>query len=93
MSGGVAYVYDPRGEFPAKCNTGMVALERVETEEESQLLAGYIRSHVEHTGSAVGEALLGNWKAEVGQFVKVMPHDYKRVLEADSDGSDAEAVA
>ena len=80
MSGGLAYIYDPDGKFPARCNMGLVGLESVETDEEKQELYDYIKEHVEHTGSAVGQEMMDNWDIRVSQFVKVFPHDYKRVL-------------
>jgi glutamate synthase domain-containing protein 3 len=98
MSGGIAYIYDPKNEFPDRCNLGMVGLERVVTQEESKELAGYIKEHMEYTGSAVADTLLSSWEDNVGHFVKVMPHDYKRYLMAQlKDKNDAalndEAVA
>jgi len=80
MSGGVAYVYDPEGKFPARCNMGLVGLETIDTPEESDEVYNYIKEHVEMTGSSVGQDMLDNWDTRVGKFVKVMPHDYKRVL-------------
>jgi glutamate synthase domain-containing protein 3 len=59
---------------------GLVGLETIDTEEEKREVYGYIQEHVEATGSNVGQAMLDNWDTRVGQFVKVMPHDYKRVL-------------
>jgi len=81
MSGGIAYVYDPNGEFPDKCNMGLVGLESIETEEEKQAVFDYVREHVEYTNSDLGKQFLENWDERVKHFVKVMPHDYKRVLE------------
>jgi glutamate synthase (NADPH/NADH) len=80
MSGGIAYVYDPESKFPARCNMGLVGLESVETLEESEFLLNTIKEHVEATGSARGLEMIDNWDQCVGNFVKVMPHDYKRVL-------------
>jgi len=80
MSGGIAYIYDPDGKFPARCNMGLVALETIDTPEESDEVYNYIKEHVEVTGSSVGQEMLDNWDSEVGKFVKVFPHDYKRVL-------------
>lgn len=80
MSGGIAYVYDPDRKFPARCNMGLVALESIDTQEESDEVYNYIKEHVEVTGSTVGQEMLDNWDQRVGQFVKVFPHDYKRVL-------------
>ena len=81
MSGGIAYIYDPDGKFPARCNMGLVGLETIDTPEEMQEVYDYIQEHVNMTGSSVGQAMLDNWTERVGKFVKVMPHDYKRVLE------------
>jgi len=80
MSGGIAYIYDPENAFPARCNMGMVGLERVDTAEEKTLLASYVKDHHEATQSQVAEAMLKDWDNTVGKFVKVMPHDFKRVL-------------
>jgi len=91
MSGGIAYVYDPDGKFPARCNMGLVGLETVDTPEESDELYNYIKEHVDYTGSTVGQNMLDNWNDEVGKFVKVMPHDYKRVL-LERAARDAEAA-
>ncbi len=93
MSGGIAYVHDPDGVFPAKVNMGMVELEKVETGEEMDELKSYILEHQRLTGSTVAAAVLEDWPSKVGEFVKVMPTDYKRVLEemkkAGSTGADA----
>jgi glutamate synthase (NADPH/NADH) len=80
MSGGIAYIYDPAGSFPDKCNLGMVGLEQVTDKEEETLLASYMQEHVTYTDSAVAKKLLKTWPKEARHFVKVMPHDYKRVL-------------
>ncbi|MFW2387068.1 MAG: glutamate synthase subunit alpha, partial [Polyangiales bacterium] len=85
MSGGVAYVLDPNGDFPAKCNQEMVDLERLEQPEEVEILKGLIEEHLQHTGSAVAERVLSNWDRSVEQFVKVMPTDYRRVLQKKGD--------
>jgi glutamate synthase (NADPH/NADH) len=80
MSGGVAYLYDPDGKFPARCNMGLVGLDTIDTPEESEEVYGFIKEHVDMTGSALGQEMLDNWDMRVGNFVKVMPHDFKRVL-------------
>lgn len=80
MSGGIAYIYDPDGKFPARCNMGLVGLESIDSKEESQEVFDYIQEHVQMTGSSVGQEMLDNWDECVGKFVKVFPHDYKRVL-------------
>jgi glutamate synthase (ferredoxin) len=81
MSGGVAYVYDADGQFYNNCNLEMVLLERVEDEQDVTELQGLIDNHVRYTGSAVGEKVLANWEASLDKFVKVIPKDYKRMLE------------
>ena len=94
MSGGIAYIYDPHGKFPERCNMGLVGLEAVNSSEEIEELQSYIQEHVAMTGSAVGKAMLDNWDAHVNKFVKVMPHDYKRVLmERAAQAAQAERVA
>jgi len=94
MSGGVAYIYDPHGKFPERCNMGLVGLEAVNSTEEIDELHSYIQEHVAMTGSTVGKAMLDNWDAHVNKFVKVMPHDYKRVLmERAARAAQAERVA
>ena len=60
MSGGVAYVLDADGTFPSMCNQEMVALERLEYEEEIAIVKGLIEEHLEYTGSAVAKRVLDN---------------------------------
>ena len=93
MSGGIAYIYDPDGKFPQRCNMGLVDLETVDSVEENEALYGYIKEHVETTGSTVGQSMLENWDSVVKCFVKVMPHDYKRVLMEREAAKKAEAAA
>ena len=81
MSGGIVYVYDPEGKFPARCNMGLVGLETIDTEAEKEEVFQYIQEHVAATGSGVGAKMLENWDATCKDFVKVYPHDYKRVVE------------
>jgi glutamate synthase (NADPH/NADH) large chain/glutamate synthase (ferredoxin) len=81
MSGGVAFVLDEFGKFQGRCNTGMVELEPVATKEDKQLLHDLITKHVLYTGSSNAKRVLEVWGTMLPQFVKVMPTDYKRVLE------------
>jgi glutamate synthase (ferredoxin) len=81
MSGGIAYVYDEAGDFATRCNMEMVALERLEDSEDLDLVHGLIERHLEYTGSAVAQRVLGDWPKVADRFVKVMPLDYRRVLE------------
>jgi glutamate synthase (ferredoxin) len=82
MSGGVAYVLDPEGGFPVRCNQEMVGLSRVEDPEELASLRALLERHVALTGSQQGRALLEGWATQAAQLVKVLPHDYRRMLEA-----------
>ncbi len=82
MSGGVAYVLDPGGTFPVSCNQEMVGLSTVEEPEELGLVKGLVERHVALTGSALGQRVLDGWTQLCGKLVKVLPHDYRRMLEA-----------
>ncbi|REJ69658.1 MAG: glutamate synthase large subunit [Planctomycetota bacterium] len=80
MSGGVAYIWDPRDEFLINCNLGMVELEKVEAADDIVELQGLIEKHRKYTDSTVAADVLARWDEVLPQFVKVMPTDYKRVL-------------
>lgn len=82
MSGGIALILDEDGSFPSKCNTQMVDLEKLETEAEITELYQIISQHTKYTQSTQGQRVLDNWSSLASKFVKVMPRDYKRVLEA-----------
>jgi glutamate synthase domain-containing protein 2/glutamate synthase domain-containing protein 1/glutamate synthase domain-containing protein 3 len=81
MSGGVAYVLDEDGSFAKRCNMGMVGFEPLSPEDAAELRA-LISEHSRRTDSPVGARVLAEFDDLVvkGAFVKVMPHDYKRVL-------------
>ena len=81
MSGGVAFVLDEQGLFQSRCNTGMVELEPVATKDDKQLLHDLITKHFMYTGSRKAKQVLDAFEALLPKFVKVMPVDYKRVLE------------
>jgi glutamate synthase (NADPH) large chain len=81
MSGGVAYVLNEKGDFAGHCNTQMVALEQLD-EQDVATLKEMISNHKERTGSAKAAAVLADWNSYLPKFVKVMPMDYKRVLQA-----------
>ncbi|WP_375104899.1 glutamate synthase large subunit [Paenibacillus sp. RS8] len=81
MSGGIAYVYDPDRSFVGRCNLEMVLLERVEELEEIEELHGLISRHVELTGSEAGARVLDQWADSLPKFVRVIPKDYKRMME------------
>ncbi len=82
MSGGVAYVLDEQGAFAAgRCNMGMVGLDELDQADALELRT-LIEEHAQRTGSPVAARVLADWEGLLarGAFVKVMPHDYKRVL-------------
>ena len=81
MSGGIAYVWNPKQTFKTQCNMEMVELESVTAPEDIEELHRLVSKHQRLTGSTVAANLLNNWEAALGEFVKVMPTDYKRVLE------------
>ncbi len=80
MTGGIAYVLDETGEFQGtKCNRASVDLETLE-EKDVEELRYWIARHAEHTGSPRANWILENWDTLLPKFVKVFPHEYKRVL-------------
>lgn len=81
MSGGIAYVWDPDGDFPKQCNMELFELEGVADHNDVLELKTLIEDHLGYTESPVAKSILDNWEASLAQFVKVMPTDYKRVLE------------
>ena len=81
MSGGIAYVLDEKGIFEGNCNTEMVDLESVDETEEKIWLRETIERHQQYTGSQRADNLLKNWDEVLAKFVKVMPIEYKAVLE------------
>jgi glutamate synthase (NADPH/NADH) large chain len=81
MSGGIAYVFDEQGDFAHKrCNLAGVDLEPVIESEDVELLRTLIQRHAEATGSRRAQSLLENWAEVQPRFIKVFPHEYKRVL-------------
>lgn len=83
MSGGIAYVLNSNNDFQDRCNLGMVELEEI-TPEDSSLMQQLLLRHVELTASSRGSRLLADWQKTKKQFIKVMPRDYKRVLDAEA---------
>ena len=81
MSGGAAYVFDEADEFPSRCNLEMVALEKLEEPEDVEQVRDLLIQHAGYTKSTVAARLLGDWDWAVKKFVKVMPVDYRRVLD------------
>ena len=81
MSGGMAFVLDRERRFRERCNVDMVELESLVDESDIWLVYGLVENHLRHTGSQVARRVLDHWTHIVPQFVKVMPTDYKRVLQ------------
>ena len=81
MSGGISYVYDEKGNFTPNCNSGMVDLESVNDAIEKLWLQKLIERHQQYTGSELAEKLLKKWDEVLVKFVKVMPIEYRAVLE------------
>ncbi|UPG66710.1 glutamate synthase large subunit [Gordonia hongkongensis] len=92
MSGGIAFVHDLD---PAKVNTAMVELLRPDPEDLAWL-KHTIATHTELTGSAIGASILADWPRRCLAFTKVMPTDYKRVLDAarmaEAEGRDVDSA-
>jgi glutamate synthase (NADPH/NADH) large chain len=80
MSGGLAYVFDEHSRFGDNCNLEMVTLERLSEAEEIGTLRTLLEEHVQRTGSKKAQRLLASWSVSVGQFVKVFPNEWRRVL-------------
>ena len=96
MSGGIAFVYDPEKTFQSRCNMEMILLEPLKIDDQDTL-KNLIDSHATHTGSTVALNMLTAWPSTVNDFVKVMPKDYKRVLQSievavDSGLSEEDAI-
>ena len=81
MSGGIAYVWDPRGTLEGRCNTDLVVLERLSDAGERAEIRRLIERHGKYTGSTVAAAILDDWSARHQEFVRVVPIDYKRARE------------
>ncbi len=101
MSGGVAYVYDEDGHFARRCNTSMVALEKLLPREEQDaatfhkgqadevLLKKLIEDHHRWTGSLRARHILDQWVESRARFIKVFPHEYQRALKQINAGAQA----
>jgi glutamate synthase (NADPH/NADH) large chain len=81
MSGGIAYVYDPDNTFDLHVNLEMVTLEPLE-DHDVEFLREQVQTHLRETDSLVAARVLNRWHSNVRYFKKVMPKDYRRVLDA-----------
>jgi glutamate synthase domain-containing protein 3 len=81
MSGGIAFVYDPDNDFETRFNDGMADLEMVTQSEDISTLHNMIEYHLSYTGSTPASDILDNWDTALPKFKKIMPRDYRRVLD------------
>ena len=82
MSGGIAYVFDEFGEFPELCNRQMIELAVILAPDEIEFVKDQVFRHIELTGSPLATAILLDWENSVSKFVRVIPTDYRVVLDA-----------
>lgn len=82
MSGGIAYLYDEHGVATHHINQEMVLLEPLRDQAESDEVKKMLMRHVNYTGSKQAQRILDKWERCMQQFVRVIPHDYKRMLES-----------
>ncbi len=80
MSGGIAYVYDEDEKFKLRCNTDMVILEKP-GDEDKNIIKTLLSNHHRYTRSSLAKHFLDNFKSEIRHFVKVIPIEYKRIIE------------
>jgi glutamate synthase domain-containing protein 3 len=94
MSGGIAYVYDDQGDFGARrCNKASVDLEPLVLDDDVERVRGLLERHRDLTGSPRAAWILEHWSEAQARFIKVFPHEYKRVLGVDRPHSSPDAVA
>lgn len=82
MSGGIAYVWDPRRDLYLRVNKELVSIEPVTEKHDLEELRSLIAQHVEATGSEKGKAILADFEQNVACFKKILPRDYDRILKA-----------
>jgi glutamate synthase domain-containing protein 3 len=81
MSGGIAYVFDERGDFTeSRCNLESVDLEPLLEPADVQTVRNLVARHQELTRSRRAAWILDNWRETAFRFIKIFPHEYKRVL-------------
>ena len=80
MSGGIAYVRDTKGDFKPKCNMEMVVFDNLD-DEDREMVLNMLRNHQRYTNSPIAKNVLDNFNEELKRFVKVIPIEYKRILE------------
>lgn len=80
MSGGIAYVWNKQQDFDFFCNMEMVELSLVDTAADRNELKAFLTQHRHYTSSPLAKNLLDNWDEVIGQFIKVIPIEYKKML-------------
>lgn len=81
MSGGIAYVYDPNNRLYAHINKELVSYTTVTSRYDEEELRRIVQKHYDHTGSNVAKKILDDFGEQVSLFKKVVPHDYKHMIE------------
>ncbi|MDP2938946.1 MAG: glutamate synthase large subunit [Candidatus Omnitrophota bacterium] len=81
MSGGIAYVYDKDKSFQSKCNTVMAQLEELSL-EDLKTVHNLLLNHFRYTNSILAKKIMDDLQNQIKNFIKVMPLEYKRILEA-----------
>ncbi|MDR2129699.1 MAG: glutamate synthase large subunit [Odoribacteraceae bacterium] len=81
MSGGIAYAWNPTGNFDYSCNMEMVELSLIDERADEEELRDLIATHYRHTSSPLAKRMLADWSTFAAQFIKVTPVEYKKVLE------------
>jgi len=82
MSGGIAYIYDEKGSFAHNCNKDMVSLQKLTDPVEIEEVRALIQRHADNTHSPLAHCILLDWDVLLPKFVRVIPKDYERMLEA-----------
>ena len=82
MSGGVAYVLDSNHDLYRKVNKGMVTIETLARPEDVEQLKRMITEHYQATSSSLAKKILMDFESYIPQFKKIMPNDYRKMLDA-----------
>jgi glutamate synthase (ferredoxin) len=88
MSGGIAYVLDSDGSFASRCNPEMVQLGPLKDLIETEMVKDMVFRHAQYTGSKVATDVLIAWDEWLPKFVRVIPNDYKRILDVQKELKD-----
>jgi len=79
MSGGVAYIYDPKSRLNSRVNLEMVEIEKLDN-EDLLIVKKYVEKHLLFTDSDIASEIINNWEVNSLQFKKIMPVDFKKAL-------------